>query len=192
MPRLSVIRILSADKTGLCNGRGPMRHVRSALAVFQGQAEDLSRIFAAACRDIVENLAVSSGSVWFFDDEGRTIECVALFDARDARLLQGTYLREADCAPYFNALKRDHRVVADDARTHPSTRGLGVYLLHRDVHSLLDHVVCADGRPVAVLCCEQAARPRHWSDDDAAYLQQMAITLGVAVDLLAQQRRRAG
>lgn len=167
-----------------------MRHVRSALAAFRGRAEDLPPVFEAACRDIVEDLGVSSGSVWFFEEgDGRAIECAALYDARDARVLRGTKLREADGGPYFDALRRDRRVVADDAQTHPATACLKNYLLQRDVRSLLDHVVCTGGREVAVLCCEQGGRQRLWSDQDAAYLEQMAIMLGVAFDLHIESRR---
>jgi GAF domain-containing protein len=170
-----------------------MRHVRSALAAFRGRAEDLPPVFEAACRDIVEDLGVSSGSVWFFEQgDGRAIECAALYDARDARVLRGTKLREADGGPYFDALRRDRRVVADDAQTHPATACLKNYLLQRDVRSLLDHVVCTGGREVAVLCCEQGGRQRLWSDQDAAYLEQMAIMLGVAFDLHIESRRVAG
>lgn len=173
------------DGTGAC-----MRHVRAALAVFRGRAEDLPPVFEAACRDIVEDLGVSSGSVWFFDDDGSAIECAALYDSRDARLLRGTRLREADQADYFQALRRDSRVMADEAATHPDTSCLANYLRHRDVRSLLDHVVSTDGRAVAVLCCEQGGRLRRWSQEDAAYLEQMAILLGVAFDLHREMRRR--
>lgn len=169
-----------------------MRRVRAALALFRGRAEDLPPVFEAACRDIVEDLGVSSGSVWFFDDEGGAIECIALYDARDARLLRGTRLRETEVADYFSALRRDYRVMADDAMTHPATSCLSYYLLHRDVRSLLDHVVSTDGRALAVLCCEQGGQRRRWSEEDAAYLEQMAILLGVAFDLHCETRRRAG
>ncbi|MFV3130605.1 GAF domain-containing protein [Niveispirillum sp. KHB5.9] len=167
-----------------------MRHVRTALAAFRGRAEDLPPVFDAACRDIVEDLGVSSGSVWFFDDDATAIECAALYDGRDARLLRGTRLREADSGAYFQALRRDSRVMADDAAAHPATSCLANYLLYRDVRSLLDHVVCTDGRAVAVLCCEQGGRARTWSEEDAAYLEQMAILLGVAFDLHRDMRKR--
>lgn len=169
-----------------------MRHVRSALAVFRGRAEELPPVFEAACRDIVEDLGVSTGSVWFFDDDGAAIECAALYDGRDARLLRGTRLRETDGAPYFEALRRDGRVVADDAAVCPATACLRHYLQQRDIRSLLDHVVFAHGRALAVLCCEQGGRVRRWSQDDAAYLEQMSILLGVAFDLHCETRRRTG
>ena len=170
-----------------------MRHVRLALAAFRGRAEDLPPIFEGACRDIVNDLGVSSGSVWFFDQQGgNAIECAALYDARDARVLRGTRLREVDCAAYFNALRRDRRVVAEDAMTHPDTECLRNYLIQRDTRSLLDHVVRTRTEAVAVLCCEQGGRQRRWSDQDAAYLEQMAIMLGVAFELFGESRRQAG
>lgn len=167
-----------------------MRHVRAALAAFHGRAEDLPPVFEAACRDIVDDLGVSSGSVWFFDDDGTAIECAALYDARDARVLRGTRLRAADSAAYFQALRQEGRVVAIDALTHAATSCLGPYLLQRDVRSLLDHVVSTHGKAVAVMCCEQGGRMRQWSDADALYLQQMSILLGVAFDLHCEMRRR--
>lgn len=161
-----------------------MRHVRVALARFRGQAGDLPPIFEAACRDIVEDLGVSSGSVWFFIDGGQAIECAALYDSRDARMIHGTRLREVDCPSYFHALTRDRHIIASDARLHPATTCLATYLRQRDVRSLLDHVVLsADGRALAVLCCEQGGGLRSWSGADQAYLQQLAISLGVAIEL---------
>lgn len=166
-----------------------MRHVRAALALFRGRAEDLPPVFDAACRDIVEDLGVSSGSVWFFDDDGAAIECAALHDSRDAHLPRGARLNDADAGPYFKALRQERRIVAEDALTHPATSCLHDYLTRRDVRSLLDHVVSTHGKAVAVMCCEQGGRMRRWSEQDEAYLRQMCILLGVAFDLHCEARR---
>lgn len=166
-----------------------MQHVRAALALFRGRADDLPPVFEAACRDIVEDLGVSTGSVWFFDDAGVVIECAALYDGRDDRLPRGARLSETEHAAYFDVLRREGRVVADDTASHHATACLHPYLRHRDVRSLLDHVVSADGRATAVLCCEQSGAPRRWSEADAVYLEQMSILLGVAFDLHRETRQ---
>ncbi|MCU0624079.1 MAG: GAF domain-containing protein, partial [Gemmatimonadaceae bacterium] len=87
------------------------------------------------------------------------------------------------------AIKRDLRIVASDAATHPATSCFDeVYFTPLDIRSLLDVCIVVGGQPVAVLCCEHCGTVRPWSAEDIAYLDKMGALLGMA---LKQQLKAA-
>ncbi|QJE72930.1 GAF domain-containing protein [Aerophototrophica crusticola] len=158
-----------------------MQLARTALSGFRRDRPSLSRVFEGACRDIIRDLAVTRASIWFFSSAGTAITCACEVDERTGQVMQGETLEESACPAYFAAIRRDHRVVADDVMAHPDTVCLAdSHLRAHGVRSLLDHVVIADGRPMAVLCAEQCGEPRSWTSADEEYLFQMATLLGVA------------
>lgn len=158
-----------------------MHLARAALADFRRDRPSLSRVFEGACRDIIRDLDVTRASIWFFSSDGTAITCACEVDQRTGQVMQGETLEEANCPAYFQAIRRDQTVAAPDVNVHPATRCLSDQFLRvHGILSLLDHVVTADGRPMAVLCAEQCGTRRDWTSADGEYLFQVATLLGVA------------
>lgn len=157
-----------------------MNRARAALAEFGANPADIDHVFREACRDVVDQVGVVRAGIWFFNLAGDCLTCECLYDRRTDEFIIGTVLAECDYPDYFAALRRELRVVADDAERHPATAAFAdTYLRPNGIRALLDHVVRAGDVPVAVLCCEDAAADRRWTRDDELYLQQMAVLLGI-------------
>src|SRR5690606_23262489 len=71
---------------------------------------------------------------------------------------------------YFAALRGERFLAADEAATDPRTAEFRQeYLEPLAIRSMLDAPVRSRGEVVAVLCCEQVGRPRHWTEDEKIF-----------------------
>ena len=160
-----------------------MERTRKALGRLGTDPADLTMVFRAACLDICETVQATRASIWLFTPQEDAIVCEQLFDRRTELFSSGQVLRRQDYPGYFTALYRDRLVNAADALAHPATAEFrDGYFAPADIRSLLDHVVFAGDKPVATLCAEGCGHIHPWTGEDAAYLSQMAILLGIAID----------
>lgn len=166
-----------------------MDKARAALTQLKSNPGAIDAVFEAVCRDIVDHVKSTRASVWHLNGVQDAITCAALFDSRDDSVQRGTRLDEESFPEYFGAIKRDLRIVAEDAAHHPATACFDeVYFAPLDIRSLLDVCVIVGGQPVAVLCCEHCGTVRPWTAEDIAYLDKMGALLAMA---LKQQLKAA-
>ncbi|MDX2183082.1 MAG: GAF domain-containing protein [Gemmatimonadaceae bacterium] len=166
-----------------------MDRARAALATLKTNPDAIAAVYEAVCRDIVQHVGSTRASVWALNGLQDTIHCSMLFDSRDGSLQSGTKLDEDSFPEYFAAIKRDLRIVAADAASHPATSCFDeVYFTPLDIRSLLDVCILIAGQPVAVLCCEHCGVIKDWTASDVQYLETMAALLSVA---LKQQLKKA-
>jgi diguanylate cyclase (GGDEF)-like protein/PAS domain S-box-containing protein len=134
-------------------------------------------------------LGVARASVWFFSDDGDTLDCADLFVVTTKRHKTGLTLRKADFPRYFAALQDARAIAADDAWTDPRTSEFrDGYFAELGIGAMLDVPILFGGRMVGVLCNEHTGAPRTWSRED----QVFAASLGdfVALALTGDERRR--
>ena len=142
----------------------------------------LDHVFREACLDICDAVGTTRAGIWFFNADGSAITCECQFDKRSREFQGGQILRAADYPGYFRTLLAEGTVGAADAGAHPATAEfVDSYFASNGIRSLLDHVVFAGTDPVAVLCAEGCEVVKEWTAEDAAYLRQMAILLGIAI-----------
>jgi len=158
-----------------------MQRARTALNEYRSNPKTVGALWEAVSRDIVDNVGSTRASVWQMNVLQDAITCLTLFDKRTDSVLSGIVLKEDDFPPYFDAIKRDMKVIADDAATHPATSCFDeVYFVPNDIRSLLDFVIMDGSTPIAVLCCENCGSVRSWTDADIGYLQSMAALVRIA------------
>jgi|GEM_PF-1908628 GAF domain-containing protein len=148
--------------------------------------------FEEALKDIVRTAASSLKtqrvSVWAYNKERQSIQCLVLFDAGANTFLVEEDLLLEDFPRYFEALLKKSVIPADDAATHTSTFEFKrLYLQPRHILSLLDTPYFIDGELGGVLCCEQTDAPRHWTPEDIIFAQALADIVSLAYR--ATQRR---
>lgn len=139
----------------------------------------LGPLFERVCRAALAATGATRASVWYFESDG-SIVCERLHDIRTPSLVQaGMTIARSDHAAYLDAVRRDGVVNAGNARHHPATRSFNRdYFEVTDIHALLDFLVRdRDGRPAAILCCEQCEAPRTWTEADVGALRGLATTL---------------
>ncbi|MDZ7899612.1 MAG: GAF domain-containing protein [Arcicella sp.] len=99
---------------------------------------------------------------------------------------EGMVFLEHDFPKYFNAIRSERAVVADDAHTHTATFEFSESYLKAPLKSIsmLDVPIRVDGALVALLCCEQTYEPKIWTDEDIIFVHSITdiISLGIEAD----------
>lgn len=144
---------------------------------------DRAKFFQMLSRTVVQEMAASRGSVWFFDGALQDhLVCESLYDVADGKWLSGDVLSEDDFPDYFAALREIRQVIAPDARNHQMTAAFSEsYLEPLNIYSVLCVTVEMDGRQIGVVGCEQCVQERDWTPADFQYLQQIAAMIGLAM-----------
>lgn len=138
-----------------------------------------------AAKDIVtitaKKLNISRVSIWVYNHEKQAIETIALYSLGTDSFLPSITLQYQDSPPYFDTLKRERIIVADNARNHAATQKFtDTYFVPHDIHSLLDATFSLDGHLKGVLCCEQQNAPRHWTMEDKLFVTSVADIISLA------------
>jgi signal transduction histidine kinase len=98
-------------------------------------------------------------------------------------------LLASDVPEFFEALREARALNVEDVHGDPRARGLRDYCSTRDICSMLDIPVWAEGRLAGVLCHENVGGARHWRRTE----QDFAVGVGqvVASALAARAHTRA-
>jgi diguanylate cyclase (GGDEF)-like protein/PAS domain S-box-containing protein len=112
-------------------------------------------------------LEVERTSVWRLIDDETAIECVDLFERTAGRHSSGVRIRASDAPRYFEALRCERAIRADDARTDERTSEFRAeYLDPLGITSMLDAPIFVRGAMVGVVCNEHVGSPRRWTFAD--------------------------
>jgi GAF domain-containing protein len=169
-----------------------MEATREALTLYKSQKDDLIKVYQSMCKDITKNVGSTRASVWLLSPLQDAIECLCLHDTRDNSFHSGSKLKEEDFGDYFQAIKKDLKIIADDAANHPATKCFDeIYFIPNDIRSLLDFVVLKSGEPIGVLCCEHCTHIKNWTETDIQYLHQMSGLLSMTVSPGEKTLRKA-
>lgn len=135
------------------------------------------------------SLGVSRVSIWRYHSESpERIECIAAFDRDINQHFTQQTLVQADNAPYFEAIKREKVIAAENASNHADTSEFAsAYLQPRDIKSLMDSPFFLDGKLAGVLCCEQQRHTKSWSGEDIIFATSMAEIVSLAFRSIAQR-----
>jgi len=168
------------------------RHARQeqALAVLTGSHFMLSDHLEPALREISEvvsrTLEVDRVGIWRFQDGGKSLVCLDLFEAGARRHSAGMELQAENYLSYFGA--KSHVLAAHDAHHDARTAELlESYLRPLGISSMMDTPIHAQGRAVGVLCCEHVGPAREWAGDEQTFAVAVANLVSA---LLAQVERR--
>lgn len=140
----------------------------------------LQEVYNELAKQITEQVGSTRASLWLFNASKDAIVLQALYDTRTEEFASGSKLTEDDFPQYFEAIRRDLRVIAPAAHTHPATSCFSeLYFEPLGIESLLDLVILNAGEPAAVLCCEHCGEQKQWSDDDMVFLEKMAAAFSM-------------
>jgi PAS domain S-box-containing protein len=182
-----------AAESSLKAGERRLVEQSDALTGLTARYTNPSERFDERLRSILEisaqALHVERLSMWRFDDDRSSIQCVGLFRPADRRYESGSVLRRQDTPAYFEAVERDRVVAASDARTDPRTREFrDTYLVPNHIGAMLDVPLRHDNATVGVLCAEHVGGARAWTVDEQNFAISVANLIVVA---LAEEERRS-
>lgn len=137
---------------------------------------DSAQFLELFTRFMAEHIGCSRAGVWIFVDTpaGRTLRCVAMYDAGADRMVGCTDLSNSTVGAYFDALEQEGVINAPDALTHPALRGFATtYLLPLDVRSVLEVCFSVNGQVFGVFSCEQVGEAVVWTQRQLQALRQI-------------------
>ncbi len=132
---------------------------------------------SAAC------LGVARSSVWLYNADQTSIQCIELF-LRDERAHEsGVELHAKDFPGYFRALRDERTIPAHDAHTDPRTAEFSAsYLTPLGIQSMLDAPIRAGGRMIGVVCNEHVGPARTWTAEEEQFAGSIADFVALALE----------
>jgi PAS domain S-box-containing protein len=125
-------------------------------------------------KEVVDTINADRTSIWLYSKNNESIVCQQLYIKSEDKFYQGIELFEKDFKPYFDALKDNPIIVADDAETHPATSCFTEgYLKPLGVKSMLDVPILYKGVLLGVICIESLTN-RAWNKLEVDFAQLLA------------------
>ena len=141
-------------------------------------AAALSEITEAAARA----LEVERASVWLYSPDKSEIRCIDLYQATQHIHSDGIVLQASHYPRYFDALKENRAIPADDAHTDWRTREFSEgYLTPLGINSMLDAPIHVRGEMVGVVCHEHVGPARRWSFEERGFAGSIADYTALAM-----------
>ncbi|MEE4246478.1 MAG: GAF domain-containing protein [Kangiellaceae bacterium] len=124
---------------------------------------------------ICNGLNIERCSIWHLEGGGELLRCEIMLERSKGLMREPMVLAHQDYPQYFAALLTGQPIIANDARTQPSTREFtNIYLVPNDIYSMLDIPIIKSGVLKGIICCEQVGSKKVWSGSDQAFLSQIA------------------
>jgi diguanylate cyclase (GGDEF)-like protein/PAS domain S-box-containing protein len=165
---------------------GPIRDLLGRLqrsqALGRGDAETaLAQLTEASS----QALGVARASVWRFSEDGSELVCLDLFAAETHQHSHDAVLHSVDTPHYFDALRQERVIAADDARADSRTSEFAPhYLIDHGITSMLDAPIFLGGALVGVVCHEHVGSARRWQPWEelvaGTFADFAALVLGAA------------
>jgi PAS domain S-box-containing protein len=138
---------------------------------FSGNIEAGSAILSKEVSDTIKS---DRCSFWLYNNDRTSIICQNLYIRSEDNFYKDIELFEKDFFPYFEAIKDNPIIIADNAETHPATSCfLEEYLKPLGVKSMLDVPIWYKGEVIGVICIESLS-PRIWDKDEVDFAQMLS------------------
>jgi PAS domain S-box-containing protein len=152
--------------------------------------------FEGSLRQILKSdaelLDVQRVSYWSLESQPPSLICRAMYLRSQDSFEEGPrlLLLESDCPRYFQALREELHIAADEAQTDERTMEFSrTYLTPLGIRSLLDVPVWVRGRLGGVVCHEHVGPSRHWTTEEQAFARSIGHVLSMALEVA--ERRKA-
>lgn len=132
--------------------------------------------------------------IWALTHDHRELRCLELFERSAGRHSSGGILPAGDYPAYFEALRSETCIAADDPERHPLTRELAAdYLSRHRVAALLATPIHIRGELQGALCLEQVGPAQPWTPAHRLFAHAVAnlVTLALVEFEAAQARQQA-
>jgi len=188
-----VIQVSGAEEA-LRESEQRARKQRAALVQLTLQEDsvgpDTQRALRRICEVLADSIDVARTSVWRLSVDGSELQCLNLYEADKNAHSHGAVINAKDIPKYFDAIRADSRIYAEDAQNDPRTDELTeAYLKPLGITSMLDAGIVMTGNLFGVVCCEHVGRMRKWHADEESFVSTIAAL--VAQTLAESDRKQA-
>jgi signal transduction histidine kinase len=138
-------------------------------------AGDREAAFREICHAASQALELARVSIWYYDTDREAIVCEELYEREGDKHSSGLTLFRKDFPGYFNYLREERVLAADDAHTDSATAEFSaVYLTPLGINSMLDAPIRFEGKLWGVVCHEHVGPHRTWLTDEQTFGASMA------------------
>ncbi len=178
-----------AQEMALASRERSLEFERSLLRLRDTEPEDVESYCRFATEICAAAIGVERVGIWFFSSDHGTIECVDLFHRSTGGHTAGRRLCRKDYPAYFEAIGRERAVVAENARSNPSTSQLAdTYLNPEGVRAMLDVPIRTGDRLEGILCCEHVESERVWNAEEERFARSAAGYVMLAIETVRRRR----
>ncbi|MBI5100445.1 MAG: PAS domain S-box protein [Nitrospirae bacterium] len=145
---------------------------------------DIGAAFKTLTRVSAEATDICRVSIWFYTAGNSGIRCMALYDSKAGAHSEGIVLEASAYPAYFDALKQESCIAADDAIADPRTREFTEsYLRPLGITSMLDVPIWTSGKVIGVVCHEHVGAPREWTSEEQGFATAVAGFASLAIEI---------
>jgi PAS domain S-box-containing protein len=184
---IGTIRDITSQKqreTSLQNHSQTLSELAKSKNIYSG---DLEAALSEITKASASALGIKRSSVWLYNTFHDKIECKDLYVDNEGHS-SGIELKNGDYPAYFEALKQERIIAADDAHTNPQTREFSKnYLTPLGITSMLDAPIQFGGVMVGVICNEHVGQKHTWTLEEQSFATSTADFISSAMQ--AKQRR---
>jgi len=169
-----------------------MRHEAALVSLSRSlfEAPSLEEALRRIVKQTAETLGIARVNAWTYVGDHGAIRCMAHYQSASRTFSSGMELKADDFPGYFEALRKNDLIAADDAIHDPRTREFGEsYLRPLGISSMLDAPIFVGDTPEGVLCHEHVGPPRTWTEDEKVFAVGAANLVSLAIE--QWERRRA-
>lgn len=135
---------------------------------------DINKVTKLLTKEVVESIDTDRCSIWLYGKTKDSIVCQQLYINFEKNWHQGFELLEKDCKPYFDTLKTNPIIVANDALNHKATSCFTEnYLKPLGINSMLDVPIMYKGETIGVICIE-SLKSREWNNAEINFTQMLS------------------
>jgi PAS domain S-box-containing protein len=135
---------------------------------------DINKVTKLLTKEVTESTNTDRCSIWLYGKTKDSIACQQLYINSEKNWYQGFELFEKDCKPYFDTLKTNPIIVANDALNHEATSCFTEnYLKPLGINSMLDVPIVYKGETIGVICIESLER-REWNNAEINFAQMLS------------------
>ena len=172
------------DQSAILNNKTLLRLAQNA-----NPERDLQDALREITEAAAQTITVERVSVWLYSPDRSKIVCASLFDRAKSIHSFGAELSILDYPVYFETLKTERTIAAEDTFTDPRTREfLEIYLKPLGIVSMLDAPIRMGGRMIGIVCHEHTGAPRRWTHEDQTFAASISDMAAMAVE--SDQRRQ--
>ncbi len=147
------------------------------------EASSLDEALRRIVRQVAETLGVARVNAWRYRPDQNGIQCLVHYQQSTHSYSNGMELLAADYPAYFEALRTNKVIDANDAPQDPRTRDFtNAYLDPLGITSMLDAPVFVGSTLQGVLCHEHVGPPRTWTQDEKVFAVAAANLVSLAIE----------
>ncbi|MCX6269892.1 MAG: PAS domain S-box protein [Bacteroidetes bacterium] len=112
-------------------------------------------------------------SIWIFNDDKTTLECINLYDRREKKHSSGVMIDASSNPSYFHAVYKSRFISVTDVLTDKRTIELYDYSIQYKILSLLDFRIGYGSDFTGVICFEECSEKRLWAEDEISFASRV-------------------